>query len=187
MHTTNYEAALTKLGISVESQFVPWSKSRSFDPETGRDASRKSLNWRVTLKKDGREVITTDYTAGIAHAPSYAGHDVKRHGCKFSIDHCKSLEHEIEKGTAAKLMSYGGIMPGAPILPNVADVVWSLVLDARTLDYPTYEDFADTYGYDRDSRKGEAVYRAGLEIGLKMRAGLGEKMIAKLERLFENY
>ena len=51
--------------ITVESVFVPFSQSRSKDQDT------PNLNWKVTVKRDGRDVLTTDYSAGLAHAPGY--------------------------------------------------------------------------------------------------------------------
>jgi hypothetical protein len=47
--------------------------------------------------------------------------------------------------------------------------------------------WADTYGYDKDSRSGEKIYRACLEIGLKLRAMIGDQNITKLRDLFQDY
>ena len=58
-------ATLAELKLTVEAQFVPFSQSRN------KDEKRKSLNWRVTVKRDGRNVLSTDYSAGIAHCPGY--------------------------------------------------------------------------------------------------------------------
>lgn len=43
--------------------------------------------------------------------------------------------------------------------PSAADVLGSLVLDA-TCDVSTFEDFCSEFGYDTDSRKAEATYKA---------------------------
>lgn len=51
--------------ITIESVFVPFSQSRSNEQDT------PNLNWKVTIKRDGHEVLTTDYQAGLAHAPGY--------------------------------------------------------------------------------------------------------------------
>lgn len=64
-------AALADLKLTVKSAFVPFSQSRNRDEKRdGRTVY--SLNWKVTLVRDGRDVLTTDYGAGIAHAPGYA-------------------------------------------------------------------------------------------------------------------
>lgn len=59
------ETVMAALGLTVESVFVPFSQSRNKDAET------PNLNWRVTIKRNGRDVLTTDYSAGLAHAPGY--------------------------------------------------------------------------------------------------------------------
>lgn len=62
-------------GITVESEFVPLSRSRNATED------RPTLNWRVTIKRNGRDVLTTDYSAGVGHAPGYkakaAPHDFR--------------------------------------------------------------------------------------------------------------
>lgn len=67
--TTDLETAMERHGITVRAAFVPFSQSRNAKPDP--KPGDLSLNWKVTLLKDGREVLTTDYQAGIGHAPSY--------------------------------------------------------------------------------------------------------------------
>lgn len=172
------QEAMTALGLSVTAIFVPWSQSRNFDPKAGPD--KRSLNWRVTVHHaapqngvrgiGAREVLTTDYMAGCGHCPSY------RQVARFTLDYAAKIEFETERGRAA-LGEPGGILgirPGKPILPDPADVLASLAMDAGAIDSATYEEWAGEYGYDPDSRKGEAIYRACLETGLKLRAALGD-------------
>lgn len=198
------EMLKNRFGITVKSEFVPWTKSRNFDPAKHIGDSSKgiktdgntkylkvseaTLNWKVTLCKDDREIITTDYSAGIAHAPSYKNHQTRIHGCRFSILHAKFLEHEVEKGTTAYTGSeFLPITGKGAILPETPDVVYSMLMDSDAIDYPTFEEWADNFGYDRDSRKGEAIYRQCLEIGLKIRAGLGDSTLAQLRELFQDF
>lgn len=65
-------AALADLKLTVKSVFVPFSQSRNRDEKDEKGRTRYSLNWKVTLVRDGRDVLTTDYGAGIAHCPGYA-------------------------------------------------------------------------------------------------------------------
>lgn len=46
---------------------------------------------------------------------------------------------------------------------------------------------AETFGYDPDSRSAEKVYRACMEIALKMRAALGESGLSRLNEIFQDY
>lgn len=59
-------ATLESLKLTVDAAFVPFSQSRN------KAEKSPSLNWRVTVKRDGRDVLTTDYMAGAAHCPGYA-------------------------------------------------------------------------------------------------------------------
>lgn len=59
------DSALADLGLTVESVFVPFSQSRN------KAEKHKSLNWRVTVKRNGRDILTTDYSAGAGHCPGY--------------------------------------------------------------------------------------------------------------------
>lgn len=174
------QAALTELGITVESVFVPWSKSRSF--KAGVSVRERSLNWRVTLKRGAREIITTDYTAGIGHAPSY------KQGARMSLDGEAALIHETEKGTTAKpSANLGMVFAGKPIAVDACDVVYSLVSDSDVIDHPAFESWAGDLGYDTDSRSAEATYRACLDTALRLRAALGDEGLTKLRNACRDY
>jgi hypothetical protein len=184
-------AIVSGLGITIKSEFVPFSKSRNAKEK------HKTLNWKVTLYKDGREVICTDYSAGVAYCPAYklsvreaGGHDsIMRHGM---------IAWECENGYAARAFDHANNPEGytvrelntksrKPIEPNALDVIYSLMADADVLNEFSYEDWAANTGYDPDSRKGEALYRSCLEIALKLRNGIGEKALAELREAFQDY
>lgn len=169
------EAKAASLGLAIRSEFVPFSKSRS------KGEKLPSLNWRVTLTKDGRDVHTFDYSAGCAHAPAYKN--------SRSVDGAALLRWECENGRAGRALPGTGAYSsrGAPLLPSLADVLYSLVLDGGAIEHPTYESWASEYGYDADSRKGEATYRECLEIGLRLRAALGDKGLAELAEAVQDY
>ncbi len=180
--TTSKETAiatLARLGLTVSSHFVPWNASRHFKPN-GKWIDM-SLNWQVTVHKNGRPFLTTDYSAGIAHCPSY------KQG-KLSVDEADAIVRECTTGRKS-LRSISGIPLSAnkPILPDPCDVLNSLLSDASAIDYPTFEDWAGDSDYSPDSRKAEAIYRACLEIGLKLRAGLRDDGLAELKEAFRDY
>lgn len=58
--------AIAALGLTVEAVFIPFSLSRN------KGEKHRTLNWRVTLKRNGREIMTTDYSAGEGHCPASA-------------------------------------------------------------------------------------------------------------------
>lgn len=191
------EAVIEELGLSIKAEFVPWSKSRAYDKKNERDVGKKSLNWRVTLirtykdrtDKNGeqykREILTTDYGAGIAHCPSYK----QKFGRAFTLDDKEEIEYEIEHGKKARRMSTSDtVISGRElILPDTVSVIWSLVQDADAIDSPDFETWATDLGYDVDSRKAEATYRACLEIATKIRAAVGEEGLKKLREAGQDY
>lgn len=174
------QQAMADLNVTITSVFVPWSQSRSF--KQGARVAERSLNWRVTVKRGDREILTTDYTAGIAHAPSY------KQCVRMSLDGENALIHETEKGTRAKpSANLGYVYAGKPIEADACDVVYSLVLDSDVIDHPSFESWASDLGYDVDSRSAEATYRACLDTALKLRAGLGEAGLQALRLACEGY
>lgn len=175
--------AMTDLGLTLTSEFVPWSASRHYVPDAPLD--KRDLNWRVTLHKDGRPILTTDYSAGLAHAPSYP----QRLGGGFTLTEAAALEWELEHGLEAVVGPLGvrGRFRVRPITPDPADVVCCLMNDARVLDFPSFEAWAEDIGSDPDSRKAEEMYHLCLRIALQLRAGVGEAGLARLQKACEDY
>jgi hypothetical protein len=66
---------------------------------------------------------------------------------------------------------YGG---AAATSPSAADVLMSVVSDAAGVEGRTFEEWADDFGIDTDSRKGEKIYNACKAIAPEVRAFLGE-------------
>ena len=172
------EAFMAEYGLRVGSEFLPFSSSRNAGEK------HRSLNWKVTLRRDtpGRStaILTTDYMAGMAHCPSYPK------GGRLSVYDDQRCAKECEYGYA--LYAKGAEMNmRRPILPDPCDVLSSLALDASILDAGSFEDWASEFGYDPDSRKAEATYRACLEIALKLRQGLGDEGLRKLQEAAQDY
>ena len=175
MDKSQIQSLLNENGISIKALFVPLSQSRN------RDEENPSLNWVVTLLHNDREVIVNDYSAGCGHCPSYGRG-------KKTVDMKEAIDYECENGYVSKrFRNLTATYRGDPILPDVVDVMYSLLMDSEAIDYPTYEYWADSLGYDEDSRKGESIYRKCLETGLKMRAAFGERLLAELREAFQDY
>lgn len=185
--------AIEAMGITMTAVFVPWSASRNkgekeinYSTQKPTDRPRRSLNWRVTIHYQGRDVLTTDYGAGTGHCPadkaiwSVPGHSPQ-------ALKAEAIALETEKGMEATLMGGAVRASRKPILPNLADVIHSMASDSDVIDHPTFESWASDFGYDTDSRKGEAVYRACLELALKMRAGFGDAGLERLRAAAHDY
>lgn len=180
--TEKIHAEMERQGISIVSVFVPWSQSRNFKAGS-TCANDRSLNWKVTIKKGDREILTTDYMAGIAHCPSYNDKDFGRPGY-MSINRDNALVEETEKGRAVGHITG---MSGSTISPEIPSVIACLCSDADIIDTSSFEDWAANWGYDTDSRAAEATYRACLDTALKLRNGLGDAGFAALRTACEGY
>jgi len=180
------QQVIERLGLSIRAEFVPFSKSRNAKEK------HRSLNWRVTLVKrrdnadgDARfsDILTTDYSAGIAHCPAYKR--LKMGGGRMTVEQAEVIEFETERGRASRNMRLG--IGGPAINPNPVDVIYSLTRDSDVLDYGTFEDWAPELGFDPDSRNAESIYRACLEIALKLRNGIGDSDLAALREAAQEY
>jgi hypothetical protein len=171
------EFILDRMGVTLSAVFVPFSQSRD------KAAQDPSLNWRVTLEKDGREVITTDYMQGCAHTPAYSDPSVfpgpQRKRDQYTT--AKRIREECETGRH----STGRRLPLDP--PDVADVLHSLLRDSEAMDCGDFADWCGELGYDTDSIKARAVYDACIAEALKLRAAFGEKTLADLHELFADF
>lgn len=176
-------ATLEEMGLSIESRFVPFSQSRN------KDARYQSLNWIVTAKREGREFMTFDYSAGIAHCPSYDAPAPANWHRSVKAWRESVVNFEVENGFRAKFRGFGDFVAdkAKPILPDAVDVFYSLVSDSYVLNCASFEDWALEIGYDPDSRKAEETYRACLAIALKLRATIGDSGMAKLVNVYEGF
>ncbi len=186
-------AKLADLGVTMTAEFVPFSQSRN--------AAEKhpSLNWNVTIHKGGRVVLTTDYGAGMAHCPAYSRKAPNNYDRLKKYWRDEACRAECEAGFAiGRVMGFWphhGDGAGqrfrfdkkTPILPDLADVMHCLVLDASVLDCGGFENWAADFGYDTDSRKAEATYRQCLDLAVKMRAAFGDAGMAEMSTLFQDY
>lgn len=171
------DETIKRFGLTIESVFVPWSRSRS-----AREA-HVSLNWVVTLRREGRAVLATDYTASYGTCPAYSA-PVKDMGGRESITRNRAIREECEVGR-----TYRDAIPhfGAPILPEERDVIYSLVADASVLDSGSFEEWCNEFGYEPDSRSAERLYRECLAIALKLRAALSEDELRTLREAYWDF
>lgn len=174
------EQEISDMGLTVKSVFVPWSKSRN--AKANPKISDYSLNWRITLMRGEREIVTTDYGAGIAHCEGYKPNDRSVLHAESIIQQCETGKKHWRGSNSDRLFPTGLIVE-----PNAIDVIYSLVTDSDVLNYSTFEDWASEFGYDPDSRKGEAMYRVCLEIALKLQNGIGAANLEKLREASQDY
>lgn len=158
-------------GIDITSTFIPFSASRKAKP--GATIEDMSLNWKVAFSKNG-ESFTVDYSKGAGHCPSY------RQGARVTKEYATSIKAECETGHEAKLSGVGALAYHAMITLWPDEVIECLIMDSGVLEQPSFESWADGYGYDRDSRKAEAIYQECLKQALEIRAIFGYELIEEL-------
>lgn len=179
------EQALRNLGLSVSSTFVPFSQSRN------KAEKSPSLNWKITLLRNGRDVLTTDYSEGCGYCPSYKQTytlDGKTKTDRLFTE--KAIALECETGRHARKSLSEGVEtdPTKPaIMPDSNDVIWSLLSDSDVLDSATFEEWADSLGFNPDSKKVEKLYRDCLDNTLKLRAAIGDDGFNTLKTAFQDY
>ena len=71
--------------------------------------------------------------------------------------------------------------------PVLCDVMYSLTMDAEVLDCSTFEEWASDCGYDEDSRKAEAIYKACQDNAKQFAAMFGRSEREQLQELFQDY
>lgn len=170
-------ALMDKLELSIVPKFVPFSKSRNKkeNPKFGD----LSVNWRVTLMRGNREILTTDYMQGIGHISGYS------HSARKTIDFVEAVKTVCETGKSFRALR--NLPHMSAVEPNREDFLYSLIMDSDVLNYTSFEYWAESTGYNPDSRKGEKVYQACLKIALAMRSGLGDSNLETLSELFQDF
>jgi hypothetical protein len=159
------EKAKKDFGLSVLVQYVPqkWEREKS------------QLKWNIALLHHGKEILRTQFSAGIAHLPSFKAN------ARWTTDYDGALEREFLAGRYATRGKW------QPILPNPDDIVACLCSDAEAVDYATFADWARDLGLDDDSIKAKADYDACLDIGLRMRNSLSPVVFEKLREIYADW
>ena len=177
--------------ITMTAEFINWHNSRNAKEKS------PSLNWKVSLLRNGRVFLTTDYGAGCGHCPGNKA-DVS------PAERKKRIEWEGENGKPGKITATMGITSryrptGLPIggqnktmepirlLPELADVLHSLASDAEVLNAGDFDCWASDFGYDTDSRAAEATYNACVEIAVKLQSGIGPAAMIELYEACQDY
>lgn len=181
---TALDATITALGLTYAAEFVPFSRSRGAKPAPAlRDMT---VNWRVTISK-GAHSLTTDYMQGIALLPEPLGSAVNGH---VSVDFAQAITSACETGQYISMRNQIGrtFATRSPLpVPPFRSVLHALVSDADVLNSGGFEDWARDFGYNTDSRKAEAIYRACLEIALQLRALISDAELSTLREAFKDY
>ena len=170
------------MGVGLVATFVPFSQSRN------KGESRPSLNWKVTLRYRGRDVIETDYMQGCGYAPAHKNPITFGSGKRDQWATDRAIAAECETGRrTVNVNGAGHATSGKARIPppDVVDVLHSLLWEARVLDCLDFADWCAELGMDDDSIKARTMYDACIAAALKLRSAFGEKTLSELHELFE--
>ena len=99
------------------------------------------------------------------------------------IRHVQQNSPEPRPGTAAYER---WVKTFKPVRPSAASVLHCLLSDATACEQ-SFRDWCSDYGYDEDSRKAEATYRACQEAGDKLRKIFTGQQVRELRELLQDY
>lgn len=158
-------ALLTEHGITYQPRFVPKSMSRN------RLEKALSLNWFAEFIAPKKDIFSVEYSQGIGHIPkALLGGNPPRSG---------TIGRE---AIETRIAESGKGLPK----PTVADILHCIVID-NCSEHHDFEDWADSFGYDKDSRKAETIYRACVQQTRDAERFFGRALIAKFAELLQDY
>lgn len=109
--------------------------------------------WEVELHRAGK-TFTAPYSAGFAHCkPVYP---ISPKGPREKVT--QKMARALKPFGALSVDDVSGYVE--PTAPTLTRYLECLQLDARSGEHLLFEDFADEFGYDLDSRKAEKIWRA---------------------------
>jgi len=145
------------------------------------DLNKVQFKWHVQLNYKGRKVLETPFSCGIG-----CFREVYTPPARWLNDQLARFKLMLRDGYAYN-KGDGLLLKGDRLELKLRDVVWSCLMDGRAIDNACFEDWADECGYDKDSRKAEQVYRTCVEMGLRLRAAVGEDKLQELHLAYQDY
>ncbi len=165
--------------VTVSFEFIPYPYIEGTDREWKHDGKpTKALHYDVIFRNGDRELWRTNYSMGVGHIPGYSE-------TEYPSERAHMEQVAISSGRIASARDK--FWRGKKILPKLADVIYCLVSDADVLNYSNFEDWANEFGYDPDSRSAEKTYKQCLDSALSLRTLLGEDKLSELRELLADY
>lgn len=138
-------------GIEIaDVKFIPLSQSRC------SNEVHPNVNYRLSLTKGGR-TLEIDWSEGIGH------YNLKTNsrGNYYAVD----VENLVEYGTTkTTLNARPNLHPAFKVKPKspLEEILCCLQFDWEVINY-SFEEWADNFGYDSDSRSAEKIYNQCLQ------------------------
>lgn len=171
------------LNLNYSAIFIPQSSSRNAKEKNC------SINWSVSIgpnygKDSIQRGITTDYMQGIGHIPNYQ--KVIPFNARRTLAVEKFEKLASEQGRFARSLDPSVLSEKLPA-PLLRDVLYSLVMDSDVINYSDFEEWAENFGYEADSRSAEKIYKDCMKTALELRSLIGNEALEQLRELFQDY
>jgi hypothetical protein len=176
---------LAELGYRIDCKFIPFSQSRS------KKNSEKNLNYLITLYWKDRIIGEFDYSMGQGHCMAYNKPPIFPSGNIDKYGQRQVIDYECENGIRgfwcnSWVGKWGASGKKYPILPKLSDVINCLMVDSEVLDYPSFDDWANCFGYNTDSISAKKIYDACMSTALKLRA-IPHEIITQTKEILTDY
>lgn len=185
--TENTLEQLTELGFSLETLSGPTG-----EVDTDKETAWPHIAYTVALNFKGKRCLTTPYKLGVGHVdPKKIRTGTTLAAARgFSIDD-ESLLMTWQSKPGAQFKDKARwadvaakVAKWQKVQPTLSDVLHSLLSDGDAFfNAQSFEDWASDFGYDADSRKAEAIYRACDAIGRKLAATVPEDVLSKAREI----
>jgi len=154
---------------------------RGLDPKA-MGGSHPMDQWSITLA-DKNLSEQFDYFTGLGHRAEPTEYDKMTARHSFSGVTLKDIAQRTTYGR--RYLAHLETLR-KPKAPHMADVMHSLIMDSSAAGQ-SFSSWCDDFGYDKDSRKAESIYRACQENGDKLHRLFGRAGMAALAEALRDY
>lgn len=119
----------------------------------GQKEPSNEIKWRVTILKNNYN-CSFDYIQGLGYLKNFK----KVSGREYTKDIEQACKHTAATGISKQVHTSKGPVCIGVTKPDLLDVVHCLLLDSAVLEFSDFEEWANEYGYNTDSRKAEEIY-----------------------------
>lgn len=164
---------ITRLGVAIESSKPTLASEES--KTDGRVTHWHYIAFTVTIRRGEKAVWEGPYRMGLGNFPEFRdliGRNLTVHGEK-------EILASVEKRNPRRILR---------TRPSLPDVLYSLLSEGSAFfDAASFEEWAEDYGFDTDSRKAERMFRECQETGRKLSRAINAAEITELRDAFADY
>jgi len=169
------EAIVKQAGVTFTAVY------RGLDPNA-MGGSHPMDQWSITLA-DKNLSEKFDYFTGLGHRAEPTEYD--KMTARYSL-HGVTLKDIAQRTICGRRYLAHLETLRKPKAPHIADVLHSLVMDSSAVGQ-SFSSWCDDFGYDKDSRKAESIYRSCQENSDKIHRLFGHTNMAALAEALQDY